>query len=234
MEAIEAARAVVEELHADARAAFLGGSVVTERRTEKSDLDLVVFLHGAPAPYRSSFRRHGWPVEMFVHTEETWHAFVDREVPQRRSPLLFMCADGLLLFDADGIGERIATASRKLAAAGPPPVTTQEIEDRRYAITDLLDDLDGSTDPGERLFICSELAVRTAELALAVNGSWDAGGKWLARLLDTAVPGLNTQLHNGVRLALEGQAENLVGVVDQVLEQAGGRLWAGYRRSGTP
>lgn len=234
MDAIEAARAVVDEHHADARAAFLGGSVVTERRTEKSDLDIVVLLHGAPAPYRSSFRRHGWPVEMFVHTEETWHAFVDREVPQRRSPLLFMCADGVLLFDVDGVGESISTASRKLAAAGPQPVTNGEIEDRRYAITDLLDDLAGCTDPGERLFICSELTVRTAELALAVNGSWSGGGKWLARLLDTAAPGLNARLHDGVRQALEGQVEHLVGVVDQVLEQAGGRLWAGYRRSGTP
>jgi hypothetical protein len=234
MDAIEAARAVVEEHHADARAAFLGGSVVTERRTENSDLDLVVVLHGAPAPYRSSFRRHGWPVEMFVHTEDSWHAFVDREVPKRHSPLLFMCADGVLLFDVDGVGERIAAASRRLAAAGPPPAPTEEIDDRRYAITDLLDDLAGSTDHGERLFICSELALRTAELALAVGGSWSAGGKWLARRLDTAAPGLDTQLHRGVRQALEGRSENLVGVVDTVLEQAGGRLWAGYRRSGTP
>jgi hypothetical protein len=170
---------------------------------------------------------------MFVHTEETWHAFVDREVPQRRSPLLFICADGLLLFDVDGAGERIATASRRLTAAGPPPVTTEEIEDRRYATTDLLDDLVGCTDHGELLFICTELALRTAELALTVNGSWSGGGKWLARRLDTAAPGLNAQLHNGVRQALEGQAENLVDIVDKVLEQAGGRLWAGYRRSGS-
>jgi hypothetical protein len=234
MDAIEAARAVVEEHHADARAAFLGGSVVTERRTENSDLDLVVVLHGAPAPYRSSFRRHGWPVEMFVHTEETWHAFVDREVPQRRSPLLFMCADGLLLLDVDGTGERMADTCRRLVAAGPPPATVEEIEDRRYAITDLLDDLAACTDRSERLFICSELTVRTAELALAVGGSWSAGGKWLARLLDTAAPGLNARLHNGVQQALEGRPEHLVGVVDSVLEQGGGRLWAGYRRSGTP
>lgn len=33
MEPVDAARAVVEEHHPDARAAFLGGSVVTDRRT---------------------------------------------------------------------------------------------------------------------------------------------------------------------------------------------------------
>jgi predicted nucleotidyltransferase len=53
MDAVDAARAVVEEHHPDARAAFLGGSVVTGRRTATSDLDIVVLLHGHPAPYRA-------------------------------------------------------------------------------------------------------------------------------------------------------------------------------------
>lgn len=234
MDAKDAARAVVEEHHPEARAAFLGGSVVTRRRTEASDLDIVVVLHGEPAPYRASFRRHGWPVEMFVHTEETWHAFVDREVPQRRSPLLFMCADGLLLVDADGVGARLAAEARKLAAAGPPAVTAGEIDDSRYAITDLLDDLSGCTDAGERLFICTELVRRTGELALDLAGSWGGGGKWLARRLEAAAPGLVARLHDGLRLALDGRVEPLVSAVDAVLDQAGGRLWAGYRRGGTP
>lgn len=103
MDAIAAARTVVDEHHPDARAAFLGGSVVTGRRTAMSDLDIVVLLHGAPAPYRASFRHDDWPVELFVHTEATWYAYVEREVRKRRSPLLWMCAAGLLLFDTDGL-----------------------------------------------------------------------------------------------------------------------------------
>ena len=234
MDAIDAARAVVREEHADARAAFLGGSVMTDRRTTTSDLDIVVVLHGAPAPYRASVRRHGWPVELFVHTEDTWHAFVEREVRSRRSPLLFMCAEGLLLFDTDGVGARLAAEARTISAAGPAPVPAAEIDDIRYAITYLLDDLSGCTDDIERLFIRTELARRTAELALATSGSWNGGGKWLARRVEAAAPGLGPRLHEGVRHALAGHAESLIGVVDQVLDQAGGRLWAGYRRSGTP
>lgn len=61
-----------------------------------------MILHGSPAPYRASFRSGEWLVEMFVHTEATWHSYVDREVRKRRSPLLWMCSDGLLLFDTDG------------------------------------------------------------------------------------------------------------------------------------
>ncbi|WP_327344092.1 nucleotidyltransferase domain-containing protein [Streptomyces europaeiscabiei] len=233
MDAIDAARAVVEEHHPDARAAFLGGSVVTARRTAMSDLDIVVVLRGAPAPYRASLRHDGWPVELFVHTEATWYAYVEREVRKRRSPLLWMCAAGLLLFDTDGVGARIAADARKLTAAGPPGVSAEEIDDRRYAITDLLDDLSGSTDQGEQLFIATELARRTGELALAIGGSWNASGKWLARSLDTTAPGLGLRLHHAVHEVLGGQIEPLICVVDEVLGQAGGRFWAGYRRSGS-
>ncbi|MFD5237312.1 nucleotidyltransferase domain-containing protein [Streptomyces tendae] len=234
MDAIEAARAVVDEHHPEARAAFLGGSVVTGRRTATSDLDIVVLLHGTPAPYRASLQYAGWPVEMFVHTEATWHAYVERELLKRRSPLLWMCADGLLLFDIDGLGARLAAQARKLTAAGPPPVSAEEIDDRRYAITDLLDDLLGSDDRSERLFIATELVRRTGELALAISGSWGGGGKWLARRLETTAPGLGTRLHHGLQEVLGGRAEPLVTVVDEVLGQAGGRLWVGYKRAGAP
>ncbi|MET7813031.1 nucleotidyltransferase domain-containing protein [Streptomyces sp. NPDC005395] len=234
MDAIEAARAVVEDQHPEARTAFLGGSVATGRGTATSDLDVVVLLHGAPAPYRESLQYADWPVEMFVHTEATWRAYIERELPTRRSPLLWMCADGLLLFDTDGLGARLAAHARALVAAGPSPVPADEIDDCRYAITDLLDDLAGSTDPSERLFIATELVRRTGELALAVAGSWGGGGKWLARRLETTAPELNARLHHGLREVLDGRAEPLVTVVDEVLARVGGRLWVGYKRAGTP
>ncbi|MFG2158190.1 nucleotidyltransferase domain-containing protein [Streptomyces olivaceus] len=234
MDGIDAARAVVEKQHPEARTAFLGGSVAVGRGTATSDLDVVVLLHGAPAPYRESLQYAGWPVEMFVHTEATWHAYIDRELPTRRSPLLWMCAAGLVLFDTDGLGSRLAAHARKLTDAGPPPVPAEEIDDHRYAITDLLDDLAGSTDQSERLFIAGELVRRTGELALAVAGSWGGGGKWLARRLETAVPGLSARLHHGLQEVLSGRVEPLVAVVDEVLGQVGGRLWVGYKRAGTP
>lgn len=171
-------------------------------------------------------------MELFVHTEASWYAYVEREVHKRRSPLLWMCADGLLLFDIDGVGGCLAAEARRLTAAGPPTVSAEEIDDRRYAITDLLDDLSGSTDQGERLFIATELARRTGELALAIGGSWNGGGKWLARRLESTAPGLSMRLHHAVREVLDGQIEPLLDVVDEVLGQAGGRLWDGYKRGG--
>ncbi len=155
-------------------------------------------------------------------------------IRERRSPLLWMCADGLLLFDTDGVGARLAAQARKLTAAGPHPVSGEEIDDRRYAITDLLDDLAGSSDPSECLFVATELVRRTGELALAASGSWGGGGKWLARRLEATAPGLSTRLHHGLQEVLAGRIEPLTAVVDDVLGQVGGRLWAGYERAGAP
>ncbi|WP_375135925.1 hypothetical protein [Streptomyces sp. VMFN-G11Ma] len=41
-------------------------------------------------------------------------------------------------------------------------------------------------------------------------------------------------LHHGLQEVPGGTAEPLVAVVDEALGQAGGRLWVGYERAGTP
>ncbi|WP_328321590.1 nucleotidyltransferase domain-containing protein [Streptomyces sp. NBC_00388] len=232
MEPREAARVIVGEHHPYARAAFVCGSVLTDRRTAYSDLDIVVLLGGEPAPYRAGFIAGGWPVEMFVHTEESWHGYVERETAVRRSPLLFMCAQGELVVDRDGSGARIAAEAKDRVAAGPPTVTAHELEPLRYGLTDLLDDLAGCTDPGERLFIVTALAEQVAELALLVRGSWLGGGKWLARRLQSADPQLAERLTAAVGDALDGRTAALADVVDSGLAECGGRFWAGYRRGG--
>ncbi|WP_407548911.1 nucleotidyltransferase domain-containing protein [Streptomyces sp. Pv4-95] len=231
---VAAARDIVRAHHPQARAAFLGGSAPTERRTATSDLDIVVVLEGEPAPSRHSFRHAGWPVELFAHTERSWRAFIERETAARRSPLLWMCAAGVLLLDRDGVGELLAGEARTRAAAGPPPVTTTELDDRRYALSDLLDDLEGCEEATERLFVVTELARRTGELVLLRHGAWLGGGKWLARRLEDVDPGFPERLRAAVRAALDGGSGPLVALIDEVLEPVGGRLWAGYHRQGTP
>ncbi len=231
---VAAARDVVRAHHPQALAAFLGGSAPTERRTATSDLDIVVVLEGEPAPSRHSFRHAGWPVELFTHTERSWRAFIERETAARRSPLLWMCAAGVLLLDRDGVGEHLAREARARAAAGPAPVTAAELDDRRYALTDLLDDLEGCEADTERLFIVSELARRTGELVLLRHGAWLGGGKWLARRLEGVDPDFPERLQAASRAAMDGGSGPLVALVDEVLGPVGGRLWAGYQRQGTP
>jgi hypothetical protein len=70
MDPTAAARALVLERFPGARAAFLGGGVLSPRRTATSDLDIVV-IDATLGPFRESLRWQGWPAELFVHRIET-------------------------------------------------------------------------------------------------------------------------------------------------------------------
>ncbi|NBM17913.1 nucleotidyltransferase domain-containing protein [Streptomyces sp. GC420] len=231
MDPVETARELVRDRFPQARAAFLAGSVLTDRRTPTSDLDIVVLLPGPPAPYRENLIHRDWPVELFVHTEAVWHAFADRETANRLSPLLAMCAEGVLLADADGLGAALRAESRERLAAGPPAVPAEELDHRRYALTDMLDDLRSCPDRQERVYLVTHLLQRASELALLTGGHWLGGGKWLSRRLAAADPGLHGRLTAGATAAISGTADGpdrFAAAVDEVLERAGGPLWAGY------
>lgn len=229
--AVETAGRLVRSRFPEARAAFLAGSVLTPRRTPTSDLDVVVLLAGPPAPFRESLRYGGWPVELFVQTEAVWHRYAEQETAARRSPLLAMCADGLLLVDADGLGAALQREARERVAAGPPPVPVAELDHQRYLLTDALDDFRGCTDPHERVYLVADVVRRAAELALSAGGHWLAGGKWLSRRLADAEPQLQRHLADGAAAALSGAddgPECLEAAVAEALALAGGPLWEGF------
>ncbi|MGW2082211.1 nucleotidyltransferase domain-containing protein [Streptomyces sp. NPDC001939] len=170
----------------------------------------------------------GWPVELFVQTDSVWHSFADQETANRRSPLLAMCADGMLLVDTDGLGASLQAEARTRWAAGPPPLSDRERDSQRYALTDLLDDLRGCADPAERVYLVSHMLQRASELVLMVGGHWLGGGKWLSRRLAAADPGVHRALSEAGAQAIAGDAELFAAVVTEVLDLAGGPLWDGY------
>ncbi|MFC5907918.1 nucleotidyltransferase domain-containing protein [Streptacidiphilus monticola] len=233
MDPVEVARELVQERFPQARAAFLAGSVLSDRRTPTSDLDIVVLLAGPPAPCRESLTYRGWPVELFAQTEPDWRGFVERETAARRSPLLAMCAEGMLLADVDGLGAVLQREARARLTAGPPPASPAELDDRRYALTDTLEDLRGCPDPEERVYLVADLLQRASELALLAGGHWLGGGKWLSRRLAAADPGLHGRLTAGAVATVSGEVDGqgrLAAAVEEVLGRAGGPLWAGYTR----
>ncbi|MEU6220512.1 nucleotidyltransferase domain-containing protein [Streptomyces sp. NPDC047022] len=235
MDHVEIARELVRNRFPEARAAFLAGSVLTHRRTPASDLDIVVLLTGPPAPFRESLVHENWPVELFVQTEVDWRRFAERETAASSSPLLAMCAEGMLLTDADGLGAVLQAEARARLAAGPPPASAAELEDRRYFLTDALDDLHGCADPLERAYLVAELLQQASELALLAGGHWLGGGKWLSRRLAVADPGLHSRLAAGAAAAMSpatGAAGQFRDAVKEVLDAVGGPCWAGYTRRG--
>jgi hypothetical protein len=223
MDPVEDARALVSERFPAALAAFLGPGVLSSRRTATSDLDIVVVLAGPPAPYRESFQWCGWPAETFVHDAYSLELFFAKDTARRRPSLARMCAGGVVLADA-GVAARVRERAHAVLAAGPPAATETELEERRYGLTDLVDDLAGSTDPGETAVVGWNVWVATAELALIQAGTWLGSGKWLLRELRAADADLADRLVGAI-----GDRRQLMDLANEVLGRVGGRFWAGFR-----
>ncbi|MFI6305203.1 nucleotidyltransferase domain-containing protein [Amycolatopsis thailandensis] len=231
MDPVRVARDLVSARFPTARAAILGGSANTARRTAFSDLDIVVFLDGPPAPFRETTEHEGLPVEWFCHTAESYDDFAARETAERRSPLLHMCGEGVVLLDRDEFGHRTREEARAILRAGPPPLSLAELEDRRYGLTGQLDDLAGADDPDELIFIADRLLIAVAELVLVARGRWRSHGKWLLRRLRETDPEICRELLLGYRQAVcQGTTALLGEVAAGVLDDVGGRLHPGYRR----
>jgi hypothetical protein len=226
-EPVPDAGALVADRFPGALAAFLGGGVLSARRTATSDLDVVVLIDGPPAPYRESVRWRGWPAELFVQDAAQIGAWFVKDTARRRPTLARMCADGEILVDADGTGRAVRDQAQAVLDAGPPPLERAELDFRRYGLTDLLDDLSGSNDPGETMIISWNVLVATAELALLLAGSWLGSGKWLLRELRATAPGLAEDL-----IAAHAEPARLAVLAGIVLDRAGGPLWVGYHQSG--
>jgi predicted nucleotidyltransferase len=225
-------RDVLHSRFPDAVGGVLAGSAARGEATASSDLDLVVLLPGPPAPMRRTERVDGRLVELFVHTEDSFHAFVERERVQRRSPLLHMVARGRIISDRDGLAARVQEAARALWSAGPAPLTDAEIEDRRYRLTALLDDLADEDDPAAGAVLAAAALLDIADLALALRGHWTGTGRWLMRRLSEVDSSLSEKLVDGLRAALDGEVTALVRCGLDELRRVGGRLDDGYERYG--
>jgi hypothetical protein len=223
-------REVLDARFPEALGGMVAGSTARGDDAPSSDLDLFVLLAGRPAPMRSTERVGGRLVEFFVHTEESFAGFVDRERQLRRSPLLHMCATGLIIRDDDGRLARLQDSARARWAAGPAPLTAGELEDRRYRLTALLDDLAEEAHPVDRAALAAAVVTDTADLALAARGRWTGTGRWLTRRLREADPDLADDLAAGLPAAVEGDATTLLSCGRAELDRLGGPLDSGYER----
>jgi hypothetical protein len=138
-----------------------------------------------------------------------------------------MLSTGIALSGSDV--DAIQSAATRWVAAGPERWTPDQLEYRRYALTDALDDLTGAVDPDERDAVAGQVLVMAAELALNLRGRWLGRGKWLVRLLRDADPEVSASLMKGHRLAVAtGSFHELVAACEAVLAEAGGRLTEGF------
>lgn len=145
-----------------------------------------------------------------------------------------LVGSAIVLVDNDGSGLRLQQLMRAMDQQGPPPAPADEVESRRYAVTDLLDDLTATHGADERLTVAATLLREASDLLLAVNRRWSGSGKWLLRELNSLDEHLGTtyapQLMHGLRAAAINNPTPMHQVVLEILDKSGGPLFAGFRR----
>jgi predicted nucleotidyltransferase len=231
---VAAAVGVVTQRLPGALVALLAGSAARGDSTLTSDLDIVVVLDGPPAPYRETVVAGGRPVELFVHTVDSLEYWYGVDAADRRNTLADMVAHGVVLIDGE-VREQLQSRAADLLSAGPVELGHVELDGRRYALTDMLDDLTGATDNAERDVVAGQVFVAAAELALLSRRQWMGRGKWLLRRLQQMDRTLAERLVEAHRTVIcRGDPWPLVEVTDGILATVGGRLSSGYRADGFP
>jgi predicted nucleotidyltransferase len=228
-----AGRAFIRSQFPDALVALVAGSFIRGEDTSTSDLDVMIVTNQADAPYRAAFRAFGWPIEAFVHTPESYRWYFQSDVERRIPSLAAMCSEGIVVTDTDGLAERMRTEARALLVAGPPPLTDLEREDLRYALTEALDDLLGTLDRAEGLFIAHQVAEASVALLLLINNRWIGRGKWMVRALRRFAGQEALRLDAALSTYYRSQDKTeLVEFARDTLDRAGGPLFDGFFRSG--
>lgn len=236
-EVARAVRCVAETAFPDAWAIVVGGSLMRGAGTPTSDADVLVLTDDERAPYRHSLLAGGQRVEAFCHTALSYQAYAASDCAGGTPILPTICAEGHVLWDHRGLLPALREDARRAIASGPPALSAEQIDDYRYFLTDLVEDLEGfQASPraaeGERLWAAHALAVKLADFQLRRAGRWSGAGKWLYRQLHAADPAGADRLLSALAAASAGALGDLVALADDVLADSGGRLFDGYWRAG--
>ena len=222
--------AVMQEKYPEADVVFLAGSVVRGEATKTSDLDLVVMYKKLPNAFRESFTFGGWPVEAFVHDPETLAYFMARfDAPSGVPSLAAMVTDGIALPVATPLSLQVKQCAVGVLNAGPPPWTLTDIDNSRYIISDLADDLKDPRNVNELYAIGSQLYTAIACHYCRSRGEWAAKGKTIPRRLQTLDPVFAEKFNTAFQaLFARGCSMAVLVLAAEVLVSQGGFLFDGY------
>lgn len=225
----EAALAYAAERYPLAELVVVAGSAAGVRRP-RSDIDLLVIGPAAMFPGEVIEAAHtdvrdGELFEVFASTPEAFRAHQVAGVQRFRPVSGQLLADGVAVLDL-GVHDDLVAWNRALLDEGPHP-SAAELAQRRYAVTNTLDDLLDAEDPAEVAVLAAFLFERLAELLLLANGRWIGSGRWLLRRLREWEPSFATAL--GTALAAR-DVPSLERLTLDALAPLGGRLLEGYVR----
>jgi len=224
-DAFHTAQSFINSYFPDCQIAVLSGSVVRGEETPSSDLDIVIIDR---EPFRKSYYYCEWPIEVFVHNEDSLEDAFFIET-QHGVPLTTrMCAEGMVL-KGGREAEKIKEKAKRSLIEGPSALSLSKLDELRYAISDNLDDLEGSTIPEEDIYSVSALIESLHQFILRTNQRWVGEGKWMYRSLKNYDEALAGRLTKCLQSFYTRQEKGeLIRFVDEILAPHGGRLFHDY------
>jgi len=211
----------------------LGGSTAAGRRTATSDIDLLVIapppaFGPAAAEDHGEARvahRDGERLDVFAYTVAGFRDWAERDFASLRPVLPFLLTEGTPLRRGDEFRALRDECAERLADG--PRLSAHDRELRRYALTDLIDDLSDAADALTAAAIRADLFRGLGELATLAAGAWLGSGKWLARRLRAADASTAEQLE---AFAREPDPSRAAAAASRLLDALGGRVDGDFTR----
>ncbi len=224
-----AAKKCLDQYFPDCEVAFLAGSSAREELTEHSDIDIVIIDNTQSSPFLQCLHCFDWDMELFVFNRTSLSFFFDICRTEGLPTIPHMCVEGTILKD-DGSAVDIRNEANEYLEDGPVKMNMEKENYLRYTITDLLNDLDSSIRPEEKIFTAINLFELVSEYVLKINGHWLGHGKWMYRSLRKCDQTFSDQLLDVFHIFMKtGDSKPFSTLVDTVLEPQGGRLFGGYK-----
>ena len=228
LEPLQAATQFIFKHYPNCQGALLAGSVVRGEATHTSDLDIVIFDNNFTSSFRESLIEFGWAIEVFAHNLTSYQAFFKSDCKRARPSLPRMISEGIILEDK-GVMQAIKKEAKQLLEKGPEKWQEETIRLKRYFVSDALDDLIGSSNTGEALFIANTLAYITHEFVLRTNGHWIGDSKWIVRSLNLYNEGFSKEFVEAFDTFYKtGDKDKVIQLVDKVLAPHGAGCLKGF------
>jgi len=233
---LEVAQQVSRDRYAGANLILLCGSVVSGLATAFSDLDLVVVYPNVEYAWRESFTFRTWPIEAFVHDKETLRYFFHESDRASGVPSLpRMVLDGIPIPAESDLSAALKDEANKAIEAGPPLLRCEELDQRRYQITDLVYDLRDPRSREELIASGARLYEPLADFFFRANGRWSATGKGIPRALRRDDPEAAESFAAGFDdLFMRSDPAAVIALAERLLAPHGGFLFNGFRRNSPP
>ncbi|MGP4040942.1 nucleotidyltransferase domain-containing protein [Gracilibacillus sp. D59] len=225
---VDTAAKFIQRHYENCEGALLAGSVVRGEATKTSDLDIVIFDRNIQSSYRESLFELGWNIEVFVHNLTSYKDFFASDCERARPSMPRMVMEGEVIIDK-GIITSIKNEAKELLDKGPAKWSTETVNTKRYFITDALDDLIGSDDRAESIFIVNTLAEQLGEFVLRTNNRWVGDSKWVIRSLKNYDKGFTVRFIDAFDTFYQtNKIDKIIILVDEVLNPYGGRFFDGF------